>query len=137
MRCNMSRAITHPDAVKPPTMRRYSGHITYIYAFDVAYEMARVPLPTLLDQPVAQFQMDSNKRAPRQLFFYRPHMVRLPPLARIGPPGPLPRPPRLARLGPQGPVGVERQIKLFSVGAISISVRVPFEAPSITALVRF
>ena len=42
-------------------------------------------LGTLLGQPVAQFQMDASKRAPRQLFFYRPQMVRLPPLERIGP----------------------------------------------------
>jgi hypothetical protein len=103
-------------------MRRYAGHITYIYAFDVAYEMARIPLQSLLRQPVAQFQMDSNKRAPRQLFFYRPQMVRLPPLERIG---------------PHGPLRIERQIKIFPVGAISLTIRVPFDVADIAELVPY
>jgi hypothetical protein len=101
---------------------RYTGHVTYLYAFDIAYEMARAPIPTLLGQPVAQFQMDSNKRAPRQLFFYRPQMVRLPPLERVG---------------PNGPVRIERQVKIFPIGGISISVRVPFDLPSIADLVNY
>jgi hypothetical protein len=96
--------------------------VTYLYAFDIAYEMARVPVATLLGQPVAQFQMDSNKRSPRQLFFYRPQMVRLPPLERIG---------------PSGPVRIERQIKVFPIGGISVTVRVPFDVGSITDLVRY
>ena len=58
--------------------------------------------------------------APKQLFFYRPQMVRLPPLERIG---------------PSGPVRVERVIKLLPVGAISITVRVPFDVGKIEELV--
>ena len=65
--------------------------------------------------------MDSNSR-PRQLFFYRPHMVRLPPLERIG---------------PQGPLRIEPQVKIFSIGGISITVRVPFDVGSITELVDY
>jgi hypothetical protein len=118
----MTRIIPQPRQSTSTPVAKYTGHVTYIFAYDIAYELARTPLQTLMGQPVAQFQMDSNKRAPRQLFFYRPQMVRLPPLERIG---------------PQGPVRVERQVKLFSVGAISISVRVPFEVNSITELVRF
>ena len=82
-----------------------------MYAFDVAYEMTRQPVRELLGQPVAQFQVDASKRSPRQLFFYRPQMVRLPPIERIG---------------PRGPVRLERTVKLLPVGAISITVRVPF-----------
>ncbi len=104
---------------KPKT---YRGEVVYIYAFDVAYEMKREPLETLLGQPVAQFVVDSSKRSPRQLFFYRPQMVRLPPLERIG---------------PHGPVRVERTIKLLPVGAISITVRVPFEIGHIAELVAY
>src|ERR1700690_1701734 len=99
-----------------PTVKEYSGEVVYIYAFDVAYEMTRQPVRELLGQPVAQFVVDASKRRPRQLFFYRPQMVRLPPLERIG---------------PYGPVRVERVIKLLPVGAISISVRVPFEVAQI------
>src|SRR6184192_1812893 len=99
-------------APKPPKSRRYVGEIVYIYAFDVAYEMTRHPVRALLGQPVAQFVVDASKRSPRHLFFYRPQMVRLPPLERIG---------------PNGPVRMERVVKLLPVGAFSITVRVPFE----------
>lgn len=100
----------------------YSGEVVYIYAFDVAYEMSRQPLRELLGQPVAQFMIDTSKRSPRQLFFYRPQMVRLPPLER---------------LGPRGLIRVERSIKLLPVGAISITVRVPFEIERIEDLVDY
>src|SRR2546423_11355385 len=94
------------------TRQQLAGEVVYMYAFDVAYEMTRQPVRELLGQPVAQFQVDASKRSPRQLFFYRPQMVRLPPIERIG---------------PGGPIRLERTIKLLPVGAISISIRVPFE----------
>jgi hypothetical protein len=49
-------------------------------------------------------------------------MVRLPPLER---------------LGPRGPVRVERTVKLLPVGAISITVRVPFAVGRVEDLVVF
>src|SRR3569623_937526 len=84
--------------------------------------MSRISVKELLGQPVAQFVVDASKRSPKQLFFYRPQMIRLPPLER---------------LGPQGPVRVERSVKLLAIGAISIMVRVPFSVGSIEELVRF
>jgi hypothetical protein len=109
---------------KPATgkVKQYVGEAVYVYAFDVAYDMARQPLRELLGQPVAQFAVDASKRSPRQLFFYKPQMVRLPPLERIG---------------PQGPVRVERTIKILPVGAISITVRVPFAVEQVKDLVDF
>lgn len=100
----------------------YKGEVVYIYAFDVAYDMSRAPIRELLGQPVAQFVIDASKRSPRQLFFYRPQMVHMPPLERIG---------------PRGMVRVERTIKLLPVGAISIIVRVPFEIQRIEDLVVY
>src|SRR2546423_3035254 len=91
--------------------RRYQGEVVYLYAFDVAYDMSRQPIRELLGQPVAQFAVDASKRSPRHLFFYKPQMIRLPPLERIG---------------PHGSVRVERSVKILPVGAISILVRVPF-----------
>src|SRR5213595_1691830 len=91
-----------------PVVKRYTGEVVYIYAFDVAYEMTRQPVRELLGQPVAQFAVDASKRSPRHLFFYRPQMVRLPPLERIG---------------PLGPVRIDRVVKLLPVGALSITVR--------------
>src|SRR5258708_39902219 len=90
-------------------VKQYVGEVVYIYAFDVAYEMVRKPVRELLGQPVAQFAVDASKRSPRHLFFYRPQMVRMPPLERIG---------------PHGPVRIQRVIKLLPVGAISITGRV-------------
>jgi hypothetical protein len=101
---------------------RYTGEVVFIYAFDVAYDMVRQPVKELLGQPVAQFSVDASKRSPRQLSFYRPQMVRLPPQERIG---------------PLGPVRVHRTIKLLPIGAISISVHVPFEVKRLTELVVF
>jgi hypothetical protein len=112
-----------PEPIQAPRgVKRYVGRVVYIYAFDVAYEMMRLPLPQLLGQPVAQFSVDASRRNPRQLFFYRPQMVRLPPMERIG---------------PNGPVRVECSLKLLPVGALSITVSVPFEVPSIEALVVY
>jgi hypothetical protein len=105
-----------------PKVKPYVGEVVYIYAFDVAYEMSRQPVRELLGQPVAQFVVDASKRSPRHLFFYRPQMVRLPPLERIG---------------PQGPVRIERVVKLLPVGAISITVRVPFEVHQVEELVAY
>src|SRR5207302_3342437 len=104
------------------SVHRYAGEVVYIYAFDVAYEMARLPLRELLGQPVAQFSVDASKRSPKQLFFYRPQMVRLPPLERIG---------------RRGPLRLERVIKLLPVGAVSITVSVPFEVAHIEDLVAY
>jgi hypothetical protein len=110
-------------AVSPmPSVSHYSGEVVYVYAFDVAYEMIRQPVRELLGQPVAQFVVDADKRSPRHLFFYRPQMVRLPPLERIG---------------PGGPLRVERVVKLLPVGALSITVRVPFEVQRIEDLVGY
>jgi hypothetical protein len=108
--------------VSAPKLKPYRGEVVYIYAFDLAYDMKRQPVRELLGQPVAQFVVDASKRSPRHLFFYRPQMVRLPPLERIG---------------PQGSVRMERAIKLLPVGAISITVRVPFVVEQIEDLVPF
>src|SRR5215475_10744124 len=105
-----------------PKARGYKGEVVYIYAFDVAYEMVRQPVRELLGHSVAQFVVDASKRSPRHLFFYRPQMVRLAPLERIG---------------PHGPIRVERGIKLLPVGAISITVRVPFAVSQVEDLVEY
>jgi hypothetical protein len=101
---------------------RYVGEVVYMFAFDVAYEMTRHPVRELLGQPVAEYVVDSSKRNPRHLFFFRPQMVRLPPQER---------------LGPHGPVRVEFAVKLLPVGAISITVRVPFAVPHVEDLVVY
>src|SRR5262245_56577088 len=105
-----------------PRAGQLTGEVVYLYAFDVAYEMNRLPVRELLGQPVAQFVIDASKRTPRQLFFYRPQMIRLPPLER---------------LTSRGPVRLEQTVKLLPVGAISITVRVAFTADQLGDLVVY
>jgi len=100
----------------------YSGQVVYIYSFDIAYEFLRQPEGNLLGQPIVQVSVGPSKRSPRQLVFYRPNMINLPPEERVG---------------PHGPVTVERAVKLLSVGAISITVRVPFKVSRIEQLVDY
>ena len=116
---NTTAAKTKPTQTR---VTRYTGEVVYIYAFDVAYDTARKPIQTLLGQPVAQFAVDASKRSPRQLFFYKPQMARLSPMERIG---------------PLGPVRVESAIKLLPVGAISITIRVPFAVNHVEELIAF
>src|SRR3954454_12012522 len=122
----MSTAAGQSASLRNPAsaarVAQLTGEVVYLYAFDVAYEMNRFPVKELLGQPVAQFVVDASKRSPRQLFFYRPQMVRLPPLER---------------LGPRGPVRLERTIKLLPLGAISITVRVPFSVKQVEDLVGY
>lgn len=101
---------------------RYVGEVVYMFAFDVAYEMTRHPVRELLGQPVAQYVVDASKRNPRHLFFFRPQMVRLP---------------AQERLGPHGPIRAEFVVKLLPVGAISITVRVPFAVQHVEDLVVY
>ncbi|HBL17411.1 MAG TPA: hypothetical protein DD417_11880 [Elusimicrobia bacterium] len=99
-----------------------SGYVVYLYAYDIAYDMRREPIRELLGQPVATFMADVSKHSPQDLFFYRPEMVRLPAVERVG---------------PRGVARVERTLKLLPVGAISITVRVPFEVKRLADLVDF
>jgi hypothetical protein len=123
--------LMNPDTHQPPAtamgavparVGRYVGEVVFIYAFDVAYDTTRKPIQEILGQPVAQFAVDASKRSPRQTFFYKPQMVRLPPMERIG---------------PMGAVRIERIVKLLPVGAISITVRVPFAVNHVDELVVF
>ncbi len=98
------------------------GEVVYIYAFDLAYDMNRQPIPTILDQPVNEYLVGPSKPGPKRAFFYKPQMVTLPPSQ--------------CRTS-QGAVEVSMAIKLYNVGAISVQVRVPFEVESLGDLVAY
>jgi hypothetical protein len=106
-----------------PSAPRFRGEVVYLYAFDLAYDMVREPaVRSLLGQPLEPFRIDPTKRAPRQLFSFKPLVARLPVVERVG---------------PDGPVQVQRSIKLLPVGVISIQVRVPFAVASLDDLVDY
>jgi hypothetical protein len=102
--------------------KRYRGEVVYMYAYDVAYEMTREPVEYLLGQRTEPYEFGPSKRSPRHVFFYKPQMIRLPIIERIG---------------PYGPFKLERIVKLLPVGAISITVSVPFEVDRIEDLVVY
>lgn len=114
------------QAAASPVLRppegRYHGEVVYFYAFDVAYEMQRRPIPSLLGQRVVELGIDATKRAPRQHTFYRPNAVQLPPVERMT---------------PAGPIRIERVVKILPVGAISITFRVPFRVDDLHQLIGY
>jgi len=121
----MSRATPTPVVTARPavaTPRRLVGEVVYLYAFDVAYELRDVDQPTLLGQPLERFDLDPSKRQPKQLFFFRPQMFRLPPLERQTRDG-------LVRLRPT--------VKLLPVGAISVTLRVDFDVTDLGDLTHY
>jgi hypothetical protein len=113
-----------PGSVSAPVVqgKRYIGEVVYIYAFDLAYEIRGGPVDQLLGQPLAHFRVDGDKRSPRHLSFFKPQMVRLPPKVHEG---------------PQGPVSVAMAVKLLPIGAISVTVRVPFAVGHVEELVAY
>lgn len=96
--------------------------MVYLYAFDIGYELKREPIQRLLGQPTAEFVVGSNKRSPKQLFFHRPLSVRLPALERTS---------------AHGTLRIERGVKVLPIGAISITVRIPFQVKNLAELVPF
>ncbi|MGN6625280.1 MAG: hypothetical protein ACTHLN_01555 [Tepidisphaeraceae bacterium] len=115
-----------PSPATLPTRTRGSsrlrGQVVFMYAFDIAYDMQRQGLRELLGQPVGTFTMDASKRSPKQLLFYRPQMVRLPPSEKFS---------------NRGLVRMERSVKIMPIGAITISVTVPFEVDDLRELVEY
>jgi hypothetical protein len=101
---------------------KYHGEIVFMFAYDVAQDMKRVPIQQLLGQPVEQFIAGIDKHGPKQAFFFQPQMVQLPPTEMTS---------------TFGIHSVRRVVKIFPVGAISISISVPFAVEAITELVNW
>ena len=93
-----------------------------MYAFDIAYDMKRQPITELFGCSAKSYSLNTGKRSPKQLFFYRPQMFDLPA--------------REFRLDGKS-VSVQRSVKVFNVGAISIQFRIPFEVQRLEDLVAF
>lgn len=100
----------------------YRGQIIYMYAFDIAYDMKRQPITELLGCQARDYSLSTNKRSPKQLFFYRPQLFVLPS--------------RECKLDGRT-ITVQPSVKVFGVGAISVQFRVPFEVQRLEELVAF
>ncbi len=101
----------------------YRGEVAYIYAYDLAYDMKRRPVERILSQPARNYFIEPSKRSPRQMFFHRPQVADFPAQTK--------------QLSDGQIVPVKRTVKLFSIGAISIAVRVPFSVSSLEELVAY
>jgi hypothetical protein len=96
--------------------------VVYIYAFDIAYDMKRRPIAELFGEPLQNYSIGPSKRSPKQLFFYQPQMATLPAEQH--------------QINGKA-VRIQRSIKVFNVGAISIQLRVPFQVEKIEDLVGY
>jgi len=94
------------------------GEAVFLYAFDVADELltSRLP-PRLLGQPITRFAVQTGHTAPRDVPLIQPFAVALPPLP-------------LGEAGQQ----VRREVRLYSVGVISVLLRVAFQAAELEEL---
>ena len=113
----MNSVTTHESGI--PSLH---GEVVFFYAFDVAYEMQRSPVSSLLGCPLEPVQIDARKRGPRGQVFYRPLTARLPAMER-----------QMAGR----PVPLRASIKVLPIGALSVTVRVPFAADSLQDLHRW
>ena len=108
--------------IQPTEMSQCHGYVVYIYAFDIAYDMKRIPLDKLLGQPVNEYSIGQSKRIPKQLLFYRPQTITLPDISQ-----------KLA----DKPILIQRSVKIFNVGAVSIQIRVPFTVEKLEQLAAY
>lgn len=98
------------------------GMAVYMFAFDVAYELDKMPVKELFGQKAEVFRIDPGRRSPKYSSFHHPQMVTLPPKTI---------------LGPDGQVTMKRMVKVLPIGAISIMVQVPFEVERLGDLVDY
>ena len=109
---------TSPTSASPI----YRGEVVYIFAYDLAYEMKRQTIPSLLGQPLSQFTVGASKRSPKSGFFYRSQTAQLP---------------EVERMSPHRTLRMQRSVKILPVGAISITVRLPLECSSLQEMVAY
>ncbi len=97
-----------------------TGDVTYLYAYNIAREADLAAIETRLRGTVEWFHLGRSKDAPRNFPSYRPLILQMDDV-RIE--------------GPLGPMTLSTSIKLFSVGALSVNVRVPVSCERLADLV--
>ncbi len=100
----------------------YRGEVVYIFAFDIAYDMKRDRISELFGNQLEDFSIGPSKRSPKQMFFYRPQVQKLPEWQ--------------LEVGGEN-INIQQAIKIFNIGAISIRLTVPFEVEQIGQLISY
>jgi len=96
------------------------GEVVYLYAFDVANEIATEKVKDILANKPFPFEIRTHHTFPKDVPLYKPLAIEPPALpASLGG-----RPVRLL-------------IRIYSVGVVSIAMRVPFESEKLADLVPF
>src|SRR6185295_6451742 len=98
------------------------GNVVYLFAFDVAHEIRTSGVRELLSEKPFPFQIRVGGTAPRDVPIYSPLTISLKPV------------PCDSSIGP---ITLKPCVKLFDVGALSISYEVAFEKSSILELVPY
>ncbi len=90
---------------------RYDGELVFFYAFDIAYDMLPTEIRSLLGRRLDEFAVPLQKKAPRLQTFVRPLTAALDPVTvTVG--------------GSTASVAIS--VKLLPIGAISLTMRLPF-----------
>jgi tRNA isopentenyl-2-thiomethyl-A-37 hydroxylase MiaE len=100
----------------------YDGRAVYIYAYDIAYEINLEQVGFLLSKPLQEYAIGPSKRSPKYYFFYRPKICRLSDEKCL--------------LHGRSVV-LHWDVKVFSIGAVSIEVSLPFAGVSLHELVGY
>jgi hypothetical protein len=98
------------------------GTVVYLYAFDLANEIRTSLVREVLSQKPFPFQIRVGATAPKDVPIYTPLTISLKPLEVTS---------------NVGPVTIKPFVKVFDVGAISISYEVAFEKTSLFDLVPY
>lgn len=98
------------------------GTVVYLFAFDVANEIETSLVKEILFQKPFPFEIRLGAAAPRDVPVYAPLTIRMKPLVCVS---------------NLGPLSLQPRVKIFDVGAISISYEVAFEKASLAELVPY
>lgn len=98
------------------------GEVIYFYAYDIAYEANLAEIEKKMLGAAERFQLGRLRDAPRDFPVYRPLSIQM-------------EEERLETAN--GPVTFTTAVKLFSLGAISVKVRVPFACERVVDLLAF
>jgi len=98
------------------------GTVVYLYAFDLANEIRTSQVREVLSQKPFPFQIRVGATAPKDVPIYSPLTISLKPQECQS---------------SVGPVTIKPFVKVFDVGAISISYEVPFDKPALFDLMPY
>jgi hypothetical protein len=98
------------------------GQVVYMYAYDVAYEIDIPKVREYVRHRAQYLEVRPDKTVPRDFPFYKPLLIEEHPIVVQS---------------PIGELTLRREVKVFSVGALSISIRVEFDVHSLEGLLEY